>query len=156
MQGVKNSCRVSLLTNTSPNAGWLWGGGRCGFSANEYSCAHHVIWSPNKLCGDLPPSLTYGRKWSRTPTKRPLTERLFTESPLTKRPFTESPIYRHSLLSTNRPVTWRPFYKEFSCINTLLPNVCGSGIYILDPWSEFFHPGSASKNLSRLTQKNCF
>ena len=30
---------------TSPNAG----GGSCGVSANEYSCAHHVTWSPNKL-----------------------------------------------------------------------------------------------------------
>ncbi len=26
-----------------------WGGGRCGVSANEHSCAHHVTWSPNKL-----------------------------------------------------------------------------------------------------------
>ena len=25
------------------------GGGRCGVSANENSCAHHVTWSPNKL-----------------------------------------------------------------------------------------------------------
>jgi hypothetical protein len=25
------------------------GGGGCGVSANEYSCAHHVTWSPNKL-----------------------------------------------------------------------------------------------------------
>ncbi len=32
--------------NTSPNA---WGGRRCGVSANEYSCAHHVTWSTNKL-----------------------------------------------------------------------------------------------------------
>jgi hypothetical protein len=24
-------------------------GGSCGFSANEYNCAHHVTWSPNKL-----------------------------------------------------------------------------------------------------------
>jgi hypothetical protein len=24
-------------------------GGSCGVSANEYSCAHHVTWSPNKL-----------------------------------------------------------------------------------------------------------
>jgi hypothetical protein len=30
---------------TSPNAG----GGSCGISANEYSCVHHVTWSPNKL-----------------------------------------------------------------------------------------------------------
>jgi hypothetical protein len=26
------------------------GGGCCGVSANENSCAHHVTWSPNKLC----------------------------------------------------------------------------------------------------------
>jgi hypothetical protein len=25
------------------------GGGSCGVSANEYTCAHHVTWSPNKL-----------------------------------------------------------------------------------------------------------
>jgi hypothetical protein len=31
---------------SSPNAG---GGGDCGVSANEYSCTHHVTWSPNKL-----------------------------------------------------------------------------------------------------------
>ncbi len=31
---------------TSPNAD---GGGSCGVSANEYSCVHHVTWSPNKL-----------------------------------------------------------------------------------------------------------
>ncbi len=31
----------------SPNAGG-WGRG-CGVSANEYSCAHHVTWSPIKL-----------------------------------------------------------------------------------------------------------
>jgi hypothetical protein len=24
-------------------------GGSCGVSANEYSCVHHVTWSPNKL-----------------------------------------------------------------------------------------------------------
>jgi hypothetical protein len=30
----------------SLNAG---GGGGCGVSANENSCAHHVTWSPNKL-----------------------------------------------------------------------------------------------------------
>ncbi len=35
-----------LPRNTSPNAG---GGGSFGVSANEYSCAHHVTWSPNKL-----------------------------------------------------------------------------------------------------------
>ncbi len=27
------------------------GMGGCGVSANEYSCAHHVTWSPNKLWG---------------------------------------------------------------------------------------------------------
>ncbi len=32
--------------NTSPNAG---GWGELRISANEYSCAHHVTWSPNKL-----------------------------------------------------------------------------------------------------------
>ncbi len=32
----------------SPNGGG-WGGGDCGVSANEYSYAHHVTWSPNKL-----------------------------------------------------------------------------------------------------------
>ncbi len=42
----------SILANqkrprtSSPNAeGW----GDCGVSANEYSCAHRVTWSPNKL-----------------------------------------------------------------------------------------------------------
>jgi hypothetical protein len=41
-------------------------------SANEYSCAHHVTWSPNKLWRSIPPYLTYGYKclisglWSRT------------------------------------------------------------------------------------------
>ncbi len=34
--------------NTSPNEGG-GGGGSWGVSANEYSCAHHVTWSPNKL-----------------------------------------------------------------------------------------------------------
>ncbi len=33
---------------------------------------------------------------------------------------------------------------------------CGSGMFIPDPGSEFFHPGSASKNLSILTQKYGF
>ncbi len=31
----------------------------CGISAIEYSCGHHVTWSPNKLFVDLPPYLTY-------------------------------------------------------------------------------------------------
>jgi hypothetical protein len=29
--------------------GVMGGGGGCGVSANEYSCAHQVTWSPNKL-----------------------------------------------------------------------------------------------------------
>jgi hypothetical protein len=37
--------------NTSPNAGV---GGSCGVSNNEYSCAHHVTWSPNKLWRSTP------------------------------------------------------------------------------------------------------
>jgi hypothetical protein len=28
---------------------YMGGGGGCGVSANENSCAHHVTWSPNKL-----------------------------------------------------------------------------------------------------------
>jgi hypothetical protein len=35
-----------------------WDGGcGCGVSANQYSCAHHVTWGPNKNFGD--PYLTY-------------------------------------------------------------------------------------------------
>jgi hypothetical protein len=33
----------------SPVRGEGGGGGVAGVSANEYSCAHHVTWSPNKL-----------------------------------------------------------------------------------------------------------
>ncbi len=50
-QGVTKRC-LSLLTNSAlvirvqMRGG---GGGSCGVSANEYSCAHHVTWSPNKL-----------------------------------------------------------------------------------------------------------
>jgi hypothetical protein len=40
-------CRPMASTYTSPNAGGCGGG--CGVSANEYSCAPHVTWSPNKL-----------------------------------------------------------------------------------------------------------
>jgi hypothetical protein len=37
--------------------------GEGGVSANEKQlCAHHVTWSPDKLCGDLTPYLTYGSK----------------------------------------------------------------------------------------------
>ena len=50
-QGVTKRCRLSLLTNSVlvirvPMRGR---GGSSGVSANEYSCAHHVTWSPNKL-----------------------------------------------------------------------------------------------------------
>jgi hypothetical protein len=50
-QGVTKRCRLCLLTNS---ALVIWvqirgEGGSCGVSANEYSCAHHVTWSPNKL-----------------------------------------------------------------------------------------------------------
>jgi hypothetical protein len=36
----------SALVNESPCG---WREGDCGVSANEYSCSHHVTWSPNKL-----------------------------------------------------------------------------------------------------------
>jgi hypothetical protein len=44
-------CRLSWLTNSAlVFESQLWGeGGGCGVSVNEYSCAHHVTWSPNKL-----------------------------------------------------------------------------------------------------------
>jgi hypothetical protein len=48
----KMSSSVSLLTNSAlvirvqMRGG---GGGSCGVSADGYSCAHHVTWSPNKL-----------------------------------------------------------------------------------------------------------
>jgi hypothetical protein len=51
-QGVTKRCRLSLFTNSALVYESKCGGregGSCGLSANEYSCAHHVIWSPNKL-----------------------------------------------------------------------------------------------------------
>jgi hypothetical protein len=44
-------CRLSLLTNSALviRVQMRGEGGSCGVSANEYSCAHHVTWSPNKL-----------------------------------------------------------------------------------------------------------
>ncbi len=43
------TCRLSLLTNSAPRIRvQMRGGGSCGVSANEYSCAHHVTWSTNK------------------------------------------------------------------------------------------------------------
>jgi hypothetical protein len=53
-QGVTKRCRLSLLTNSGlvyeSKCGGMGGGGcGCGVSANEYSCPHHVTWSPDKL-----------------------------------------------------------------------------------------------------------
>ncbi len=42
-------CWPIATSYTSRNAGGWGGGGGCGVSANEYRCAHHVTWSPNKL-----------------------------------------------------------------------------------------------------------
>jgi hypothetical protein len=46
-QGVTKRCRLSVLTNSALVYESKCGG--CGVSANEYSCAHHVTWSPIKL-----------------------------------------------------------------------------------------------------------
>ncbi len=50
-QGVTKTCRLSLLTNSALviRVQMRGEGGSCRVSANEYSCAHHVTWSPNKL-----------------------------------------------------------------------------------------------------------
>ncbi len=51
-QRVAKRCRLSLLTNSALVYESQCGGreGVVGSqSANEYSCAHHVTWSPNKL-----------------------------------------------------------------------------------------------------------
>jgi hypothetical protein len=64
-QGFTKRCRrLSFLTNNALviRVQMRGAGGSCGVSANEYSCAHHVTWSPNKNFGDPPPSLTYGRE----------------------------------------------------------------------------------------------
>jgi hypothetical protein len=52
--GVTKRCSLSLLSSNalvdeSQCGGMGGGGGGCGVSANEYSSAHHVTWSPNKL-----------------------------------------------------------------------------------------------------------
>ncbi len=67
-QGVTKRCRLSLLTNSAlvyeskcdicVGIGG-WGGGGCGVSANEYSCAYHVSGAQINF-GDLPQYLTYG------------------------------------------------------------------------------------------------
>ncbi len=53
---VTKRCRLSLLTNSAfvyeSQCGGLGGGEVAGshpVSSSEYSCAHHVTWSPNKL-----------------------------------------------------------------------------------------------------------
>jgi hypothetical protein len=55
------SSTVSLLTNSALVIRVLMRGeeGSCGVSANEYSCAHHGIWSPNKLWRSTSAYLTY-------------------------------------------------------------------------------------------------
>ncbi len=51
LQGVTKRYRLFLLTNGALviRVQMWWRGGSSGVSANEYSCAHHVTWSPNKL-----------------------------------------------------------------------------------------------------------
>jgi hypothetical protein len=50
---VTKRCRLSWLTNSAlvirVQMRREGGGGSCRVSANDYSCAHHVTWSPNKL-----------------------------------------------------------------------------------------------------------
>jgi hypothetical protein len=50
-QGVTKRCRLSLLTSSALviRVQMRREGGSCGVSANDYSCAQHVTWSPNKL-----------------------------------------------------------------------------------------------------------
>jgi hypothetical protein len=50
-QGVTKRCRLSLLTNSTLvlRVQMRGEGGSCGVSAIEYSCAHHMTWSPKKL-----------------------------------------------------------------------------------------------------------
>ncbi len=50
-QGVTRRCRLSFLPNSVlVYRVQMQGGGDCGVSANECNWAHHVTWSPNKLC----------------------------------------------------------------------------------------------------------
>jgi hypothetical protein len=49
-RGVTKSCLLSSLTNSALRIRVLMrGDGGCRVLANVYSCAHHMIWSPNKL-----------------------------------------------------------------------------------------------------------
>ncbi len=52
---VTKICRLSLLTNSALliRVQMQGEGGSCGVSANEYSCAHHVTWNPNKICRSI-------------------------------------------------------------------------------------------------------
>jgi hypothetical protein len=52
-RGVTRRCRLSWLTTSALVYESKCGGMRvgCVVSANEYSCAHHVTWSPNKPWG---------------------------------------------------------------------------------------------------------
>jgi hypothetical protein len=47
--GITRRCRLSLLTYSALVIRVQKGGLSGGVSANEYRCAHHVTWSPNKL-----------------------------------------------------------------------------------------------------------
>jgi hypothetical protein len=40
---------IALVYESKCGGIGVGGGGGCGVSANEYGCAHHVTWSPNKL-----------------------------------------------------------------------------------------------------------
>ncbi len=50
--GVSKRCRLTLRWPIAPSlyeSKCGGEGGSCGVSDNEYSCTHHVTWSPNKL-----------------------------------------------------------------------------------------------------------
>jgi hypothetical protein len=82
-QGVTKRCRLSLQTysalvyeSTRLHCG---GGESYGVSANEYSCAHHVTWSPSKLwrstsifnLWNSPSNMLRGFNFSRVPITLP-------------------------------------------------------------------------------------
>ncbi len=73
-------CRLSWLTNSALIYESQCGGegGGCGVSANEYSCAHHVTWSPNKLRGSthVSPYLTYVPTGTLLPSSQPIGDRI--------------------------------------------------------------------------------
>ncbi len=53
--GVTKRCRLSWMTNSALVYEPKWGGGGCGFSANEYS---YALGAQTNF-GDLTPYLTY-------------------------------------------------------------------------------------------------